>query len=148
MINSKIFKSSIIVLGVFFGCTPVLDCQLDPNSSSFYLHFENPESLIISFDSIQSDFDPGFEIDPDTVSTLSLPLSMDVQKITYNFYTDTIDYYFVLKYNIVHNLYGQDCPASPFFFNLEVVETNIDTLSLVYDQLDRRVRENIVVRSL
>ena len=134
-------------LTVLLGaCTPIEDCQLDPNSSSMYVDFNHSTATTVSFDSVKNDLTSTIYFDADTsFSAITLPLSSGANQIRYDFYTDSTDYFVELRYTTQANVYGEDCPISIYYAQIEVADYNFDTVIVTNSFLDRRITENIEV---
>ena len=65
--------------------------------------------------------------------------------IRYDFFTDSIDYFVEILYQTQANVYGEDCPASLHYSQLEIGAYNFDTVIVTNPSLDRRITENIEV---
>ena len=136
----------IILLAFIWSCEPVEDCQLDPNSDSFYIGFNHSTLTEVTFDSVKNDVVSTIFFDMDSsFNSVQLPISEELADITYTFFTDSIDYFLTVQYEGQINLYGDDCPPSVFFSALEIVSHNFDSAAVTNPELDRRLFENIEV---
>ncbi len=137
---------SLILLFVLWGCEPIEDCQLDPNSNSFYILFNLDSGGAVTFDSVKNNVVSDIFFDSDSTFTLvQLPLYEQLAELTYFFYTDSVDYQLTVSYDSRINLYGEDCPVSTYYFNLDVPQHSFDSVGVASSDLDRRVFENIEV---
>lgn len=135
-----------VMLLLLLACEPVEDCQLDPNSSEFYLAFSNSPNGSVTFDSIKNNLFENVFFDADSsFSSIQLPLTTESNTLTYTFFTDSVDFSLSINYQSRFNLYGPDCPPSIFYSDLSVVSTNFDTAIVVNAEVDRRITENIEV---
>lgn len=128
------------------ACTPIEDCQLDPNSSQTYISFNHDTATTFSFDSVKNNLASTVYYDEDTSFTLiSVPLASGANDIRYDFYTDSADYFMDITYLTQANVYGEDCDASIYYYAIEVVTHNFDSVVINNDFLDRRIPDNIEV---
>ncbi len=128
------------------ACTPIEDCQLDPNSSQAYISFNHDTASTFSFDSVKNNLVSTVYFDADTSFTLiSVPLASAASDVRYEFFTDSTDYFMEIQYRTQANVYGEDCPASIYYFDIEVMTHNFDSVAINNDFLDRRITDNIEV---
>lgn len=134
-------------LGLLIGaCTPIEDCQLDPNSSSMYVSFDHNTVTSFSFDSVKNNLSATVYYDADTsFSSIPVPLSSNSNDIRYDFFTDSTDYFVEIRYSTQPNVYGEDCPISIYYSQLEIGDYNFDTVIVTNSFLDRRITQNIEV---
>ncbi len=138
------------VLGIWLlllgACTPIEDCQLDPNASQAYIEFKHGTVSTFSFDSVKNDLAATVYYNSDTsFASIPVPLSSASNNIRYEFFTDSTDYFINLQYQTQANVYGEDCDASIYYYAIEVAEHNFDSVAITTDYLDRRITENIEV---
>lgn len=140
-------KSWLIGLTVFvISCSPILDCQLDPNSSEMTIDFNHDEVTTFTFDSVKNGQLSTVFFDGDTTfSSIQVPLTEETNEITYFFFTDSTDYSLQVFYDSEVNLYGEDCPPSVYFSNITLGSYNFDTVIVSNSYLDRRITNNIEV---
>ena len=128
------------------ACTPIEDCQLDPNSTQVYISFNHDTASTFSFDSVKNDLVNTIYYDADTsFSLIPVPLAAASNDIRYEFFTDSTDYFMEIQYRTQANVYGEDCDASLHYFNIEVMTHNFDSVAINNDFLDRRIPDNIEV---
>ena len=136
----------LVLIGLLLGCEPILDCQLDANSNAFYIQFNHSTGSQVAFNSVMNDRLETVFFDADSSFTLiQLPLTEEAASLRYSFLTDSTDYFLDVSYQSRLNLYGDDCPPSTFFFDLEVTNHNFDSVAVTNTDLDRRLFENIQV---
>ncbi len=133
-------------MAIVGSCTPIEDCQLDPNSAQAYIRFNHDTATTFSFDSVKNDMVSTIYYDADTSFTLiPVPLSSASSDIRYEFFTDSTDYFMELQYKTQANVYGEDCEASIYYSAIEVITHNFDSVAISNDFLDRRITDNIEV---
>ena len=134
----------LVLIGMLLGCEPILDCQLDANSNAFYMEFNHSSGLQVSFDSVKNSLIETVFFDADSsYTTIQLPITEASPGLRYTFFTDSTDYFLEVTYESRLNLYGDDCPPSNYFFNLEITNHNFDSVVVTNPELDRRLFENI-----
>ena len=135
-----------ILLLLVGACTPIEDCQLDPNSSQAYLRFNHDTATTFSFDSVKNNLTSTIYYDADTSFTLiPVPLASGANDIRYEFFTDSTDYFMDIQYLTQANVYGEDCDASIYYYAIEVLTHNFDSVAISNNFLDRRVTDNIEI---
>ncbi len=139
-------KYGPLVIFCCMACTQIADCSLDPNISEFYIEFDHTELRLVTFESVTNDLSSEVYFDADTsFSKVQLPLTDTSPSLTYTFVTDSGDYTLTLAYDTQLSIYGEDCPASNYFFNLEVIDHNFDSVAVTNNILTNRITDNIEV---
>lgn len=147
----------VFILCVFLGilsCNDIEDCQLDPYADFIGIKFtllnEDPE--VIVFDSVGLDGLGLFELNDSTTTLadtiperLYLPIDVTSDQSTYRFFTDTTDYFLTLSYEKEAYIFEVDCDAGIRYKRLRIVETNLDSVNVVIDQLNKNIPENIEI---
>lgn len=144
----------IFIFICLFACNDIEDCQLDPYVDFVGFKFTSikEEPDIIVFDSVRLDGLGVFELDDSTttladtiVGNLYLPVDVTKNQSTYWFFTDSTDYFLTLDYEKEAYIYETDCDAGIRYVKLRVSDTNIDSVSLIVNELIRIAPENIEI---
>ena len=129
------------------SCTAIADCELDNNTEQFFIQFNHDEISIFLFQSVTNDqTDEIYFDDNDTLTNEQLPLTEITNQLTYTFRTDSFNYQLTLSYDHQLTIYGEDCPSTMRFTNLQVVDyTFFDTAFVSNNILTSRIEENVEV---
>ncbi|MEM9324028.1 MAG: hypothetical protein AAGA85_00160 [Bacteroidota bacterium] len=139
-------KYGFLVLLCCVACTQIPDCSLDPNADVFFVSFSDDEVNSFTFTSITNDLITTDYAPDSAILAIALPLTETSAVITYRFETDTLEYSLTVGYRSQLNIYGDDCPASVQFLDVEVINyANFDTAFVTNPILTSRIEENIEV---
>ena len=101
----------------------------------------------IKFDSVKVQGSDSIFFDADTIisTTIYLPVNGESTTSTFNFYTDSMDFFVELSYESQWTIFGEDCDPSLFISGLYTVAYNFDSLALINDILDADISENLEI---
>lgn len=121
------------------ACNDIEDCQVNPyNDVLWFQVIYDEDEFVVAFDSIVIQGYGQLTGYPDTLLTsfqYSLPMDFENEQITYQFFTDSIDYFITLEYDKEVRIFDLSCDAAIRYFNLEIQETNLDSALIKIPEL-------------